>query len=175
VIHKTLVDSDGKHGTDDKYGEGYAEYTGYLLGTAADFADWHDPRQLCILAQSAYNADSAFATRLAVEGGAAVVPCLLQIAQGHMYGQNDPLSVRVSYDEYQAVPVLVHISAISKDLSAGVWQQIRELTIAALNGDSRFAVIQTLQKYGTPEMIPSLQDIARSSVLTDSGQWAATL
>ena len=52
LIHKTLVDSDGKIGVSDKYGEGYGEYVAELLGTVVETVDWHDPRQLCILAQS---------------------------------------------------------------------------------------------------------------------------
>jgi len=48
--------------------EAYAEYVAALLGTVDTFANWKDPHQLCILAQTSYNTDSPFAAKLAAVG-----------------------------------------------------------------------------------------------------------
>ena len=60
--------------------ESRGEYRAELGDTVDSLADWNDPRQLCILAHTAYNIDSAFARRLAM-AGPAVIPCLMQMAQ----------------------------------------------------------------------------------------------
>src|SRR5580700_3231404 len=73
-IHKRWADTTGDN-------EGYSEYMGALMGTVADIADWHDRRQLCVLAESTYDPGSEFATRLAFQGGAAAAPCLLKMAR----------------------------------------------------------------------------------------------
>jgi len=164
VIHKTLAESKGEAGVSVKYGEGFGEYVGELLDTVADVADWHDQRQLCILAESAYNPDSLFAARLAVEGGAGVAPCLLKMAQGSMS------------DRHESIPVLVQLSAATKDLSPAVREQIRRAILGGLRDSTvlvRQPTVQAVGKYGTAEMIPMLQEIARSdpnSRLLDNGQ-----
>ena len=144
-IHKRWVDTTGDN-------EGYSEYIGALLGTVADVADWHDRRQLCVLAESTYNPDSEFATRLAVQGGAAVAPCLLKMARS-----------RISIDPLESIPVLVHLAAVTKDLSPSVRQEIRQATIEGLrNSDTRLATVEAVGHFGTPDLIPILQDIART-------------
>src|SRR5437016_694226 len=97
-------------------GEGYAEYVADLLGTVAVTADWRDQRQACILAEGPYNPDSKFADELAVKGGSGIVPCLLKIAEGDIYGRQDSGDVLDTYRQ-QAIPVIVHLEAISPDLS----------------------------------------------------------
>jgi hypothetical protein len=141
-------------------GEGNAEDIAELSDTVTEFADWHDQRQVCILANTPYNPDSEFARGLAVKGGAVVAPCLLKIAQ-HKYGD-------------VAVTVLVQISAVTKELSPAIRQQIRQATLAGLrDADRRLVTVQALDKFGTPDLIPVLQEIARSdpySRLLDNGQ-----
>jgi len=145
-------------------GEGYAEYIGELLGTVADIADWHDQRQLCILAESPYNPDSSFAVDLAVKGGVTVAPCLLKMAQGSMD------------ERHESIPVLVQLAAITKDLSRPIREQIRRAIIAGLRDSTvlvREPTVQAVGKYGSAEMIPILQKIVRSdpnSRLLDNGQ-----
>jgi hypothetical protein len=164
LIHRTLAESNGKAGVSVKYGEGYGEYVGELLDTVAEIADWHDPRQLCILAESAYDPDSQFADRLALEGGARVAPCLLKMAQGNMG------------DRQESIPVLAQLSAVTKDLSPALREQIRQAIIAGLHDSTvlvRQPTVQAVGGYGTAEMIPTLQEIARSdpnSRVLDNGQ-----
>jgi hypothetical protein len=97
-------------------GEGYAEYIAELVDTVAAIADWHDPRQACILAEAPYNPDSKFADELAVKGGSQLTPCLLKIAEGDIYGRRDSGEVLETYRQ-QVIPVMVHLEAISPDLS----------------------------------------------------------
>jgi hypothetical protein len=161
LIVKTFEDSHGEVGVDGKYGEEYSEYYGQLKLTVDAIADWHDPRQLCILAQTAYNPDSRFADELAVKGGAAVVPCLLKMAQGS-------ISLRE-----QSVPVLVHLLFAAGDLAPAVRRQIKQLIIAELQDrEGRWETIKALGRFGTLEWIPILEPIAHNdpySRLLDNG------
>jgi HEAT repeat protein len=151
VIRNTLLESDGKIPVSDKYGEGYSEYYAQLLGSVEQTVDWYDPHEVCILVQGSYNPDSQFGTTLAVRGGATAARCLLEMAQGS------------DNDRWEAVPVLVHLASVTKDLPLDVQQQIREATTAALQiSDLRLITIAALGKFGDSDVIPVLQDIARS-------------
>jgi hypothetical protein len=146
-------------------GEGYAEYVAELLGTIAETADWSDQRQLCILAESPYNSDSKFAEMLATKGGAAVAPCLLKMAQR-----------KSENSRYESIPVLVQLVAITSGLSPKIRYQSQQAIISGLHDSSsgvRLATVQAAGKFGTAEMIPHLQMIARSdpvSRVLDNGQ-----
>lgn len=151
LIRKTLVESDGKVGVSEKYGEGYTAYYSQLLSTVDETADWHDQRELCILAEASYNPDSQFGAKLAVQGGAVIAPCLIEKAQGSMY------------DRYEAVPVLVQLSGVTKNLSPAIQQLIRQAVTKALQDpDLRLVTVEALGKFGNGDVIPALQDIARS-------------
>lgn len=154
VIHQTRVNSNGKLGVSDKYGEEYTEYYADLLGTVAKLADWHDRRQVCILAQGSYNPDSPFATQLAAEGGAVVAPCLLKMAQSN----------EDENDRYESIPVLVHLSGIT-GLSLPDRERIQQAIVAGLHDRSigvRLTTVRAVGQFGTPQMTPILQEIARS-------------
>jgi hypothetical protein len=171
-IHNALVDSKGKQGAADRYGEGYVEYTAQLADVVIPFVDWHDQRQLCILSETPYNPGSPFETKLVIEGGNAVVPCLLKIAQGSAYDRNDPFVVE-QYDQVQALPTLIRLASVTKDLTLGVQQQIRNLTLSVLRGDAKLAAVIALGKFGAPDMIPVLEGIAQNDPqwrLLDNGQ-----
>jgi hypothetical protein len=146
-----LVESDGKIPVSDKYGEGYSEYYAQLLGSVEQTVDWYDPDEVCILAQGSYNPDSQFATTLALRGGATAAPCLLEMAQGSVN------------DRWEAAPVLVHLSSVTKDLPLDVQQQIRQAITGALQDpELRLVTIEALNKFGNSDVIPILQDIERS-------------
>jgi hypothetical protein len=152
VVQATL-DSPSSPSVDEKYGEGYSEYLAELTDTVGGIADWHDPRQLCVLAQSSYNPDSAFAAKLATRGGASVAPCLLKMSQGNIY------------DRKQSIAVLVHLSVDRNNLPPSVQQQIHKAILGGLQ-DREVAVrevtIEALEAFGTPDMIPILQEISRT-------------
>jgi hypothetical protein len=141
-------------------GEGYAEYVSDLMGTVAEAADWHDQRQACILAEGPYNPDSNFADELAVKGGSGIVPCLLKIAEGDIYGRQDSGDVLDTYRQ-QAIPVIVHLEAISPDLSPLMRSQLRQAITSGLHDRAvgvRLPTIRALGRFGTAEWIPMLQD-----------------
>lgn len=165
LTRKTLLDSNGEIGVSAKYGEGYSEYKRQLLGTVEKIADWGDQNQLCILAQSSYNPDSPFAASLATRGGVTVAPCLLRMAENNFM-----------FDRHKAIPVLVQLSAVTQDLSPALQQQIRQAIIRGLRDPEvavRWVTVEAAGRFGTADMIPLLQEIARSdphSRRLDSGQ-----
>jgi HEAT repeats len=137
----------------DKYGEGYGIYVSDLMETVDGIADWHDARQVCILANSSYNPDSNFAQKLAVKGGSVVAPCLLKMARGNVYKRED------------SIPILVQISAVTKNLDAAMRQQIKDSVLSGLKDSEtvvRREAIRALDKFGEPDMIPSLEAVAQT-------------
>ena len=164
VVRQTLAESNGEKGVSDKYGEGYSEYYAQLTATVESVADWHDPHQLCILAEGAYSPGSDYAAHLVTEGGAAAVPCLLKTAHGDLY------------ERYQSLPTLIQLYAVARDLSPAQRQEILQLLTTGIRDPIvlvREPAIQAMGKYGTPDMIPLLEEVARSdpySRLLENGQ-----
>jgi hypothetical protein len=146
------------------YGESYGEYVSYLADTAAEIADWRDGRQLCILADSPFDPFSQFASDLVVKGGAAVVSCLLKMSRGD------------TNDRYQSIPLLLHSNALVRDLSPGDRQQIRDAALSGLHTafvPLRQVTVEAMGKFGTQDMVPELQKIAKSDPVSrrlDSGK-----
>jgi hypothetical protein len=172
-----LLDRENRylHGAKRDLGEGFAEYISELGDTVVQFVDWNDPHQACVLAQSPYDPESQFADELAIKSGAVVVPCLLNMSRGNSYDQKDSGEKLVS-ERQQAIPVLVHIAAVTNGLSSSFAQQIRQATIGGLSDPSvlvRESTIEAVGRFGTQEMIPILQSIARSDPVSrrlDNGQ-----
>jgi hypothetical protein len=154
VVHQTLVESNGNTGPAVKYGEEYGEYYAQLLNTVDEVADWHDQHQICILAAGAYNPISRFASRLIAKGGVQIVGCLLKTAQSEY-----------DFDRQRSIPVLMQLSSVNKDLPPTVREEIGRATVAGLRDPSvlvRHVTIQGASKFGTPELIPILEDLART-------------
>jgi hypothetical protein len=131
--------------------EQYAEYVASLGDTVDSFADWKDPRQLCILAQTSYNTDSRFAARLAGVGKP-VIPCLMQMAKSDRVG-----------DRFKSVAVLIQLRAKELDLDLRIVQEIRRITIRALHDPDdgvREFTVDSLREFGGEDMIPALQEVA---------------
>lgn len=160
VVHQTLVESNGNIGPAVKYGEDYGEYYSQLLNTVYTIADWHDQHQICILAASAYNSASRFAAGLIAQGGAQIVECLLRTAQS-----------KYDFDRHRSIPMLVQLSSKNNDLSPAVREQIGRVTIAGLHDASvsvRQVTVRAAGKFGTPELIPILEDVARADPYSES-------
>jgi len=133
--------------------EQYAEYVASLLGTVDSFADWKNPRELCILAHSSYNTDSPFAAKLAAVGRP-IIPCLMQMAKSDRPG-----------DRLESVAVLVQLRSRVRDLGLGTVQEIRVVTIRALHDPDdgvREFTVDSLRDFGGEDMIPALQEVAES-------------
>lgn len=133
--------------------EQYAEYVASLGATVGSFADWKDPRELCILAQTSYNTDSPFAARLAAVGKP-IIPCLAQMAVSERAG-----------DRIKAVTLLIQIRATKQDLELKTVQEIRALTIRVLRDPDdgvREFTVEALRDFGGEDMIPALQQVAET-------------
>ncbi|MGC1106863.1 MAG: HEAT repeat domain-containing protein [Candidatus Acidiferrales bacterium] len=147
--------SDPSEGRDYKPddGEEYAEYIGSLVGTVAEVADWKNSSQVCIIAHSPFDPDSALAARLA-RTGQTVIPCLLEMAKNGSWT-----------DRYQAVAVLIQVRATVRELSANTSEEIRDATIRALHDTHemvRIGTVHALGRFGGTDMIPALQKVAQT-------------
>jgi hypothetical protein len=160
-----LLDRENQVYDDPKasYGEGYIEYVGDLGETIGSFADWHDSRQVCVLAQSSGYQGSGghltgLATQLVIKAGKLALPCLLRMAHGSP-GERD-----------SAVTVLLKVSAVTPDLSPSDRQQILKAVMDGLRDPApgvRLATVMASETLGTPELIPVLQELTRSDPYTD--------
>jgi len=139
---------------DEMYGEEYAEYVGNLGETVDSFADWNDPRQVCIFVHEAYLAQSRFAAKIASHAKVAA-PCLIQ-----MYRNGGRFS------RAQATAVLVQVLAKYPDqldsaTSATIGQVIRD-ALHDPDEAPRSETVRALGKFGGVDMIPALQQVAET-------------
>ena len=167
-VHKTLEDSDGQEGV----GEGFGSYHDDLIQTVMKIADWHNSREVCVLARTEVEPGSRLASMLAKDGGATMVPCLLKIAQGDAFGHKDTAFME-SDDRTEAIPLLVEIGAVAGDLSTA------DQDIAS-KSDNRRVARSGCRQFGsyrctrslTPALralIPALEDIAHSDPVSRPG------
>lgn len=130
-------------------GEGYGEYFSDLLGTVESFADWNDPRQVCILVNAGAIPDSPVPAETAAHMKMAI-PCLLEMSKG---------ANRVT-----AIPVLIQALATAKDdLDSGTIQTAKHVISLALHDSDegvRFFAVDALTKFSGEDMIPALKEVA---------------
>jgi hypothetical protein len=152
VVESTLRESREQVGASGKYGEEYGEYLGELSQSVDAFADWNNPRQVCIFVQEPDNPDSRFAAKIAAHAKVSA-PCLVE-----MYG-NDLGVVRG-----KAASVLVQALASPKqDLDARTVRQIREIVWRALHDSHesvRSETVAALGRFGEQDMLPALKEVA---------------
>jgi hypothetical protein len=159
-VHKTLEDSHGQKGV----GEDFGSYHDNLIETVMKIADWHNSREVCVLARTEFEPGSHLAHMLAKNGGAAMVPCLLKLAQGDAFGHKDTAFME-SDDRTEAIPLLVEIGAVAEGLSAADHERIRTATMEGLHDPKavvRSETVRAVADYGAPGLVPTLEDIARS-------------
>jgi hypothetical protein len=140
-------------GFDPESNEAHAEYLGELGDTVDSLSDWNDPRESCILAHSSFSPDSKFAARLAM-AGEPIIPCLMQMTT----------SASTS-DRNEAVPVLIQLRSKDGKLSSEMVQKINQATIVALHDREvivRLSTIAALRDFGVEDMIPALQEVAKT-------------
>lgn len=129
------------------------EYESELPDIVATIADWHDPNQVCILAQSYYNSASVIPTKLAVESGLVAVPCLLKMARGNWTSR------------LGSIPILVHLFYANKNLKPAVRERIEQCILSGLEDPEegvRMETARVLGDFGEPNMIPALEKLAQS-------------
>jgi len=148
VSVSTLRESAETVGVSDKFGEDYSEYVDELSQMVESFADWTDPRQVCVLVRHPYNPKSAFSNKIAAHGKVAL-PCLMELFR------SDLGTLRA-----KAGPVVVHVLATAKDIDPKTRQVAQEMVVNALRDPNQLVrsfVIFGLADYGTPDSIAALQ------------------
>ncbi len=151
-LNAELAEAQKKGYPDEGDNEPFAEYYSDVLGTVDSFADWNDPRQACILAESAYNDGSEFADEVA-RHAKTTMPCLLEKSRS-----------TISADRATFIPVLVQTLAMAKDpIDATAIQAARDIVLRALRDRDdavRAFTVSSLASYGGKDMIPALKAVA---------------
>jgi len=152
---ESLNRNSGGPPVEENYGEEYSEYIGELGETVDSFADWNDPRQVCIFVHEAYNPESRFAAKIAAHGKVAV-PCLIQ-----MYGSD------VGLIRAEAAPLIVQAltktSATSLDQNTILTaKQVVSKALHDPNEAVRINTIEALGNFGGEDMIPALKQVAET-------------
>jgi hypothetical protein len=141
LIESTLRESRGAVGISAKYGEEYSEYLAELSETVDKFANWSDPRQVCIFVHESYDPESKMTS-----------PCLLKMFRSD-----------VGIMRAKAASVLVQVVAVNNDLDAETTKSIRDVISTALKDSDesvRADTVEALGRFGKPDMIPALQRVA---------------
>jgi hypothetical protein len=145
-------------------GEGYGEYLSWLAETVSSFADWNDTRQVCLLVSAATVIYPPSPTEAAIRARAAM-PCILKRAT-----DRQPINRDI------AIPMLLEALAKGKDaLDSKTVQNAKQIILNDLRDSDvgvRAGTVVALGNYGEIDMIPALQEIARSdpaSEKTDNG------
>ena len=144
--------------------EDYAEYVGTLADTVASIADWNDPRQVCILANSVDPPEQL------ADHARVVVPCLLKRYNGAS-----------ALERGATVALLVRALAKGRgELDAETIQTVRQIILSALHDsdeDIKIPTVKALERFGEADMIPALRIVAETD--SDSSEhyairrWAA--
>lgn len=136
--------------------EGYAEYSSWLADTVAKIADWSDPHQVCILANSIDLPDEL------ANHAKAAVPCLLRRFK------TAPAPVR-------GFVVAMLVQALSKgkdDLDPVTIRQVQAIILSGLRSPDhgiRGETIRAPGKFGGEDMIPALRASADAETSNDAG------
>jgi hypothetical protein len=129
--------------------EGYAEYVSWLEETTARVVDWTDQRQVCILAGGVYLEDEL------ADHARASLPCLLE----RFNNRSDAFRGRV---------VAMMVQALAKgrnELDSATIQSTQEAIRGALHDSDenvRADTVEGLGKFGGKEMIPALEEVAKT-------------
>lgn len=141
--------------------EGYGEYCAWLSQTVESFANWNDPRQACILVDAAQVTYPSLPKEAAARARAAM-PCLLQRSQSDL-----------KINREIAVPMLAEALIKGQGtLNPGTVQKARLIILSDLRDPDvgvRSSAVDALERFGGPEMIPALQDVARTDPASEPG------
>lgn len=134
--------------------EGFAEYFANLSSTVANIGDWDDSHQICILVRGAGVPPSHSSEEAATRERLAL-PCLREMSTG-----KSPL------DRDTASRVLIELSARAGGaLDPVVAQESKQMILNLLHDEDegvRSETINSLEKFGTEDMIPALKQVAVS-------------
>ena len=153
-IETAIRESKGMTSVSDRYGEGYSEYYAQLLGMVQKVNDLQNSRTLNVLANSSYDADSAFARELAAKCGERILTTILQKAKSDL-----------EINRSGAIQMLGTIATSSSKLSQSMVSAIRQSVIAGLSDKAvvvRQAAVKSTGQIGTSDDLPRLLAISRS-------------
>jgi hypothetical protein len=143
-------DADGGNGREDGE-EGYGEYCSWLSDTVSSFADWNDPRQVCILVNAA-TVDYPPSPAEAAARARAAMPCILKRSKSE-----------VALDRAVVAPILVEAFQKSQGtLDAQTSQVAKQMILSNLHDPDegvRVFTVDALGKFGGMEMIPALKQV----------------
>ena len=135
-------------------GEEFAWYSSSLTDIVGSFANWTDPRQACIMVNAAW-VDYRTSASEAASRARAAMPCILKMAE------DDQTIYR-----HIAIPMLVEALARGKDaLDSETIRKAKRTILEDLhdsNAGLRSGTVIALGNNGGADVIPALQEIARS-------------
>lgn len=137
----------------DDQDEAFGEYVESLGDTVDSFADWNDPRQVCLLVHQGYDPESVFAAKIAAHGKL-TLPCLTK-----MFGSD------VGLERAMVAPVIVQALAKTTDLDEKTIRAAKSLILKALRDPQeadRINTVEAPKRFGGEDMIPALKRIAES-------------
>lgn len=135
--------------------DGDAMYMDDLLETIESFVNWHDSRQICLLARAGAGLDSTDARESATRAEV-VLPCLQQLSKSDLF-----------MDRLKAARISVALLAAAKSnldsKAAGAMKQMVMLALHDKNVEVRWEAVDSLERDGGSDMIPALKELAESN------------
>ena len=131
-----------------------AMYMDDLLGAIESFVNWHDPRQICILAKEGAVLDSTDPRESAVRAQVAM-PCLQELSKSDLF-----------MDRLNAVKIFVNLlSSGGASLDSETAGAMRKAVVVALHDkhvEVQWEAVDWLERLGTSDMVPALTELAQS-------------
>jgi hypothetical protein len=131
-----------------------AMYMDDLVRAIESFVNWHDPRQVCLLVKAGAMLESSDSHESATRAQVAM-PCLQQLMQSDLF-----------MDRLNAVRISLGMLASGKgSLDPDTTEAMKQAVILALHDkrtEVQWEAVDGLERYGTPDMIPALKELASS-------------
>jgi len=132
-----------------------AMYMNDLVETVESFVNWHDARQICLLAKEGAVLDSTDPREGAARTQIAM-PCLLELSKSDLF-----------MDRLNAVKIFLNLlSSAGANLDPETAGAIRKAVVVALHDrrvEVQWEAVDWLERIGTSDMIPALTELAQPS------------
>jgi hypothetical protein len=132
-----------------------AMYMNDLLETVESFVNWHDPREICLLAKEGAALDSPDARESATRAQV-VLPCLQQLSRNELFSDRSK-AVRTS------VALLAGATGSLDPTTAQAMRQMVRLALHDHRVEVQWEAVDSLERDGASDMIPALKELADSS------------
>jgi hypothetical protein len=137
-----------------------AMYMNDLLETVESFVNWHDYRQICLLAKEGAVLDSTDPRESAARAQVAM-PCLQELSTSDLF-----------MNRLNAVKIFVNLlSSAGASLDPETAGAIRKAVVVALRDrrvEVQWEAVDWLERLGTSDMIPALTELAQSAPRQDA-------